>query len=39
MKKLERSAAVRTLASGSAEDKAFVRCFFAVWYREASPAG
>jgi hypothetical protein len=39
MKKLERSAAVRKLASGSAEDKAFVRCFFPALYREAFPAG
>jgi len=39
MKKLEGSAAVRKLASESAEDKAFVRCFFPVSYRAAFPAG
>jgi hypothetical protein len=39
MKKLERSAAVRKFASGSAEDKGFVGCFFPVLYREAFPAG
>jgi len=38
-KKLESSAAVRKLASGSAEDKAFGRYFFLISYREAFPAG
>jgi len=39
MKKLERSAAFRKLASGSAQDKAVVRCFFRALYRQAFPAG
>jgi hypothetical protein len=38
MKKLERIAAIRKLASGSAVDRAFVRSLSPALYREAFPA-